>query len=239
MCIRDRAYPAFLAAMLAFSILLLFTVILPRFFSLFDAIGELPLPTRILVGISRGMLEYRMPCLFLAAVAVTVALYVKQKEQALLFWDRMVLHLPAVGRFVRVVYTARFARTLNSLYAGGVPLVAAVKAASQALGNCYLERRLKPVLEELCNGVPLASALSGVDGLDEKLATGIFIGEESGELERMLENIADSFDYEAGIAAKRLTVLVEPVLVVLMAAVTGFVMLSVMLPVYQYYEMMG
>lgn len=232
-------YPAFLIVLLVTTIITLFTVILPRFFVLFESMKELPLSTRILIGLSKGMLEYRTPCLFLLSAAIVVIMYVKQKEPVVLWWDKMILKLPAVGRFVKVVYTARFARTLNSLYASGVSLVSAVRTSTLVLNNSYLEKQLKPVVEDMCNGVPLATALSTVDGLDEKLVTGIFIGEESGELEAMLDHIATSFDYEAEVAAKHLTVLIEPVLIVLIAAITGFVMLAVMMPIYQYYETMG
>ena len=151
----------------------------------------------------------------------------------------MILTAPVVGRLMRVIYTARFARTLNSLYGSGVPLISAVSSAFLVLNNRFLEKQFKPVMDDLSNGVSLASSLAGINGLDEKLITGIFIGEESGELEDMLVHVADSFDYEAEAASKRLTVLIEPIMIVLIAVMTGYVMVSVILPIYQYYEMMG
>lgn len=232
-------YPVFLLVLLVVSILIIFTVVLPRFFVLFDTMESIPMSTRILMWFSKTLLQYGNICLLVLLAVAAVISYLWQNETVRLWKDKMILTLPAVGRLMKVIYTARFARTLNSLYGSGVSLIPAVNTSFLVLNNRYLEKQFRPVLDDLCIGVSLASALAGIDGLDEKLITGIFIGEESGELEEMLGHVADSFDYEAEAASKRLTVLIEPVMILLIAVMTGYVMLSVMLPIYQYYEMMG
>lgn len=232
-------YPFFLAVLLAAVMIAVFTVILPRFFTLFEGVESLPASTRLLIRISRAMAENGWQTAFLAAAFLTALCAAVQREPVRVWKDRLLLKLPAAGRLLRVMYTARFARTLHCLYTSGVPLTAAVETACRMLGNRYLERQMGPALEEIRNGSGLASALAGVDGFDEKLVAGIFVGEESGELGVILEQAAESFDYEAEQAAKRLTVLVEPVLIVLAAVLTGYVMLAVMQPVYQYYEQLG
>lgn len=232
-------YPVFLLILLNISILAIFTVILPRFFVLFDTMEDLPMSTRFLMWFSKSLLEYGDICILFLLAMMSVGLYLWHNEKVHLWRDKAVLSLPLMGKLLKVIYTARFARTLNSLYGSGVPLISAVNSAFRVLNNRYLEKQVKPVLDDLCNGVSLASALAGIDGLDEKLITGIFIGEESGELEDMLVHVADSFDYEAEAASKNMTVLIEPVMIILIAVLTGYVMLSVMLPIYQYYEMMG
>ncbi|MBT9777735.1 type II secretion system F family protein [Clostridium sp. MCC353] len=232
-------YPVFLLIMLNISIIMIFTLILPRFFVLFDAMEDLPLSTRFLMWFSKSLLEYGNICMLILLAVSSVVIYLWHNEKVHLWRDKAALSVPIMGKLLKVIYTARFARTLNSLYGSGVPLISAVNSAFHVLNNRYLEKQFKPVLDDLCNGVSLASALSGIDGLDEKLITGIFIGEESGELEDMLVHVADSFDYEAEAASKNMTVLIEPVMIILIAVLTGYVMLSVMLPIYQYYEMMG
>ncbi len=232
-------YPAFLMVMLIVSVIMIFTVILPRFFTLFDSMETIPLSTRILMGLSKMLLQYGNMCILIFLALFAVAYYMWQDEKVHLWRDKVILTAPVVGRLMRVIYTARFARTLNSLYGSGVPLISAVSSAFLVLNNRFLEKQFKPVMDDLSNGVSLASSLAGINGLDEKLITGIFIGEESGELEDMLVHVADSFDYEAEAASKRLTVLIEPIMIVLIAVMTGYVMVSVILPIYQYYEMMG
>lgn len=232
-------YPVFLVVLLMVSIIIIFTVILPRFFSLFDSMESLPASTRFLMWLSRALIQYGNACVLIILAAAAVCVYLWNNEKIQMWRDKIILTIPLAGRLMKVIYTARFARTLNSLYGSGVPLISAVSSSFLVLNNRYLEKQFKPVLDDLCNGVSLAAALAGIDGLDEKLITGIFIGEESGELEDMLVHVADSFDYEAEAASKRLTVLIEPVMILVIAAMTGYVMLSVMLPIYQYYEIMG
>lgn len=232
-------YPAFLLVMTMISLIMIFTMILPEFFELFDSMEILPLSTRILMSISNGMVHYPIPLSIGAAAIVVIGSYAAQIEAVKMYRDRMVLKLPVSGRLVRTISTAQFARTLGLLYANGLPLVQALEISSGVIANRYVEAQFDEVIEAVKDGSGLSAALSRVDGLEEDIITAIFIGEEAGKLDMMLENAADSFEFEANEAAIRLASLAEPAVIILLAVLVGTIMLSVMLPVYQYYQIMA
>lgn len=149
--------------------------------------------------------------------------------------DYMKVHMPVIGRLNRIIYTARFARTLSSLYSSGMPIVAALQTASKTIGNIYVEEQFENVVVTVRSGVPLSQTLREVDGLVRKLASTILIGEESGRLDSMLDSIAMTMEEEAEAATKRMMTLLEPVLICLMAIVVGFIIIAVMLPIYESY----
>lgn len=145
------------------------------------------------------------------------------------------VHLPIFGKLFKVVYTARFARTLSSLYSSGMPIALAISVAGKTIGNVYIEEQFEEVVTEVRSGVPLSRALRQVDGLMKKLASTILVGEESGRLDVMLDSIAVSMEEEAEQATKQMVTLLEPILIIFMALIVGFIMIAVMLPIYQSY----
>lgn len=230
------AYPIFLLLITLVSLLIIFTVVLPSFFHLFDELEDLPPSTKFLVFVSDSLRSYGFQIFIFFAALICVGLYLSQKPRIRLFLDKMLLHLPTIGPLMRIIVTARFSRTLSSLYSGGIPLIKAIQTASAVINNRYLELQFGRVIEDVCNGISLSAALSTVDGFDHKLTTGIFIGEESGELGTMLDHIADSFDDAADEASKRLTTLIEPAMIVILGIMIGYIMISVMKPIYLYYQ---
>jgi type IV pilus assembly protein PilC len=147
--------------------------------------------------------------------------------------------MPAIGKLLHTIYTARFARTLASLYVSGISMIQALLVAKRTIGNSYIESQFDSVIELLGNGRTLSQALSGVNGFEQKLQSTILIGEESGSLEQMLESIADQYDYDSEMASQRMVTIIEPVLIVTMALIVGFVIISVLLPIFQLYENVG
>jgi type IV pilus assembly protein PilC len=137
------------------------------------------------------------------------------------------------------IYTGRFARTLASLYVSGIPMIQALTIARETIGNKYIEGQFDGVIDALGNGRTLSQALAGVNGFEPKLHSTILIGEESGRLEQMLEATADQYDYDSEMAATQLITMLEPILICVMAAIVAFVMIAVMLPIYQLYQDIG
>lgn len=228
-------YPIFLLVLCALIVVLLFTFVLPQFDELFAGMESLPLPTVILMAISDFMVE---SWYFVLLVAVIVFISVKLILGIPAVRRRMdyaKVHLPVIGKLNKIIYTARFARTLSSLYSSGMPIVSALKTAGETIGNSYVEEQFEAVSAEVRSGVPLSEALKKVDGLQQKLASTIFVGEESGRLDFMLDSIAESMEDDAQEATKRLVTLLEPVMIVVMAFVAGFVIIAVMMPIYMSY----
>lgn len=151
----------------------------------------------------------------------------------------MKLRIPIIGKLLTVIYTARFSRSLSSLYSSGIPIITALQVAKKTVGNFYIEKQFDQVLRDLRAGKPLSEAMDEVDGFRKKLASVIRVGEESGDLVQMLDSLADSFDYESEMAVNRILSYLEPALIVVMALVVGFIMIAVMMPIYSSYNEIG
>ncbi len=228
-------YPAVLLVMCAAVVVLIVTFILPQFNELFSQMESLPAVTRWLMGASDFLVNQwylALLVIFLLAVALRIILKIYKIRRVT---DYLKIHMPVVGRLNKIIYTARFARTLSSLYSSGMPILAALQTAGRTIGNVYVEEQFEQVTAEVRSGVALSQALKQVDGLVRKLASTILVGEESGRLDTMLDSIALTMEDEAEAATKRMMTLLEPVLICLMAVVVGFIIIAVMLPIYESY----
>lgn len=232
-------YPRILSVLIVLVVIFIMSYILPQLSDLFDSLETLPAPTRILFAVSNFLGSHWMGLLILAAIVVIVCV-VLGKMPAVRYWqDKMKLRLPVIGKLLTVIYTARFARSLSSLYSAGIPIITALQISRKTVGNSYIERQFDEAISKLRAGRPLSESLEGVKGFRNKLSAVIRIGEESGDLVQMLDAMADSFDYESEMAMNRLVSYLEPVLIVFMALVVGFIMVAVMMPIYDSYSAIG
>ncbi len=232
-------YPKILGIMSIIVVAFILNFILPQLSDLFDSLKTLPLPTRILFGISefvQNHFKLLLVVIFIVAVVLIILLKMPSVRRTLDEWK---LKLPVVGKLLKIIYTARFARTLSSLYSAGIPIVSAMQIVKRTIGNTYIESQFEQVISSLREGRNLSEAVDTVDGLVKKLPAVIRVGEESGDLAAMLDSMADSFDYESEMAVGRLINYLEPVLIVVMAVVIGFIMIAVMLPIYDSYSAIG
>lgn len=226
------AYPSILAVLTVVVTLLMFTLILPNFFDLFTSTGiELNLLTRTVIAISEFTVT-QWPVLVFAAVFLFLMVRYALIQPALRTQlDKAVINLPKIGTLVRIVYTARFARTLSSLYSSGVSMLDAVDISVRTIGNRYIEAQFVQVLDNIRSGQSLSAAMLHVDGLEKKLISTIFIGEESGRLDEMLLSISNEYEFESDMAIERMLTYIEPIMIVIMALIVGTVMVAVMVPV--------
>lgn len=231
-------YPVILFFITVAVVVLIFTLILPQFFTLFEGI-ELPAITQLMISISNSMTTYWY--IYIIGLLVIIALSgflvtIPQVKKAL---DHFKLKIPKIGKLLKIIYTARFARTLSSLYSSGLAMINALTISGATIGNSYLQGQFPEAIEQVRNGEPLSASIQTIDGFDAKLVATIYIGEESGNLDSMLESVADSFDYEAEMATTRLVTFIEPVMIIIMAVIVGGIMLSVMLPIMTLYQNIG
>lgn len=233
------SYPVFLAGMTAAVLVILMTFVVPQFASLFADLDPLPLSTRVLLAVSGGVQRHWQWILLVVLLAVLVFSLLGRHPAVRKRRDRRKLHLPLVGRVQRKLCTVRFSRTYCVMYKTGIPVLTALQAAGEATGNRWISAQFSEVMEEVENGSPLSSAIARVDGFDRRLTLCLHLGEESGRVDELLSAVADSLENEAESEIKRLVSLLEPVMIVVMAVVVGFVVLSVMLPMYQSYELIG
>lgn len=228
-------YPAILVVLMIVVVAVIVSFVIPEFEELFNEMESLPLITEILLGVAGFLMKWwYMVIVFVLLIAVLMraCLAVRPVRRAV---DYCKVHLPVIGRLNKIIYTARFARTLSSLYSSGMPIATAIRTAGETIGNVYVEEQFDEVTVKVRSGVPLSQALKEVDGLVKKLSSTIMIGEESGRLDYMLGSIADTMEEEANQATKRLVTLLEPMMIIIMALMIGFVVAGVMLPIYQSY----
>lgn len=231
-------YPAILLVVTFLVVMIIFTVVLPQFFEMFKDI-ELPAVTQVIIGLSEFLQESWYGVIIGVLVVLAVIQYLLTIRDIALRVDTVKLRLPVIGSLLKTIYTARFSRTLSSLYSSGISMISALEITSTIIGNKYIESQFGDVIKGVRNGEPLSETIGQVDGFDKKLATTILIGEESGRLDALLESTAESFDYEAEVATGRLVQLVEPVMIVVMAVVVGTIMLAVMMPLMSLYQNVG
>ena len=224
-------YPMILAVLSVAVVIVIVTFVLPQFSDLFSTMDSLPAVTLALMAFSDFMVtKWYLLLLGLAALAAALraVLHVPSVRLAL---DRGKLTMPVFGKLHRIICTARFARTISSLYASGLPIITALQTARDTIGNAYIVSQFDAVLAQVRSGVSLSAALESVDGFQRKLCSSIAVGEETGQLDSMLDSIADSMEYDAQQASRRMMTILEPMLIVLMAFVVGFIIIAVMSPI--------
>ena len=224
-------YPMILAILAVAVVIVIVTFVLPQFSDLFSTMDSLPGVTLALMAFS-GFMVTKWYLMILGVAAVVMVIRSLLRIPAVrLEMDRRKLKMPVFGPLNQVICTARFARTISSLYSSGLPIVTALQTARDTIGNAYIVSQFNDVLVQVRSGVSLSAALETVDGFQRKLCSSIAVGEETGRLDSMLDSIADSMEYDAQQASKRMMTILEPMLIVLMAFVVGFIIIAVMSPI--------
>lgn len=231
-------YPMILMCLTIAVMVLIFTVVLPKFLALY---GDAPLPaiTQAVIGISILFTQHTLGLIIGILLIIFTLMSIYRLPKVRYKVDKLKLKVFIIGKLMRTVYTARFARTLSSLYSSGLSILTALQICRGTIGNAYIAAQFEDLIKNVRNGSALSESVEQIDGYDKKLSSTILIGEESGQLEHMLLAVADSFDYESEQATARLSSMLEPILIILMALLVGTVIFSVMLPIIQMYGNMG
>ena len=231
-------YPKILGVCTICVVLIIFVFVLPKFF---DTLGDMQLPliTVIIIGLSNFIIARWYILLIAGLTLVVIVQFLLSVDKIRLAFDKLKLKMPALGKLLKIIYTARFARTLSSLYSSGVSMIRALEITGTIVINKYVESQFPDFIKDVRNGEPLSESVRKIDGFDNKLPNTILIGEEAGRLDAMLVATADAFDYEADMATGAIVALVEPVMIVIMAMVILVVILSVMLPMASLYNSLG
>jgi type II secretion system protein F len=227
-------YPAVLVLVAVSTLAFLLTFVVPRLSGVFADLGaELPLPTRLLLAITGALTSGWWAILGAGALLWLGFRTYRRTEAGAYQIDRLALRLAVVGKVWRKVVIARFARALGTLVAGGVPILEALRVAGQAAANRTLIRAAGELEERVKGGETISTAMRATGQFPPVLIHMTAVGEETGDLPRVLLRVADTLDGEAEIAMKRLTTLIEPLIVVFMGGFVGFVVLSILLPVFE------
>lgn len=236
---NSMMYPLILAVLTAGVLVVLMTFVIPQFKDMFDQMESLPFLTELLFSVSDLVAAHWLSlalCIFVLVMGLRVLMTLPAVR---LQWDWLRLHAPLVGKLNRKICTARFARTLSNLYSGGVPIIATLIAARDAVDNTWIASQFDTVLRNVRAGHSLSETLSAVDGFEKKMSASIAVGEETGKLDSLLATISETLDYEAESATKRLVTLLEPLMIVIMAVIVGCVVVAVIMPIYLSYGTIG
>lgn len=229
-------YPAILAGLLVVILIFIVGYIVPQFEDLFSQMGELPLSTRILLGSSDIFLKYWYIILVVVVLMVLGIRAIFNIDSVRMSIDRMKVRIPKMGKLMKTIYTARFARTLSSLYSSGISMISALQIGRSTIGNVYIEEQFEQVIAMVRRGDALSKALAQVDGFDQKLAATVLVGEETGSLNSMLDAISDALDHDADMAITKLIAMIEPAMIIIMGLVVGYIMIAVIQPIYGSYS---
>lgn len=228
-------YPKILITVSILVILILFSFVLPKVFETLQN-DNLPTITKIMMAISNSLSNHWYIWILLIAFAIFGSKMILKVEKVRLFWDSLTLKIPIVGTLLKKIYSARFASTLAILYSSGLSILNGIRLTRNVINNKYIEHVLGNIAEEASSGRTISSAIGNTETFDTLLPSMIKIGEETGNLDFMLESTADYYDQETEAAIEKLLTILEPVLLVVLAIVIGAVLISVMLPIFQSYS---
>lgn len=228
------AYPVFMLFFGALVLFILLTYIVPTITKIFmDMKQVLPTPTRVLIALSSFFQDYWWTVLLLLAAGGVTVRRLRRTPKGRWWWDGTLLKLPGVGSLVRKLAVGRFSRTLGSLLENGVTMLIALDIVRNIVGNVLIADTVAHAAEEVGKGKSLWLSLSEGRVFPALSIQMIQVGEQSGELEKMLYKIADVFENEVETTILRLTSYLEPVMILVMGCVVGFIVLSICLPIFE------
>lgn len=232
----SMTYPKILCVLIVVVVAVIMGFVIPQFQELFDQMDTLPLATTILLAIS-SFVKTRWYVIIFVSVIIYIVFKLLFAIPAVRYArDRIEIHLPLIGRLRKVIYTARFARTLASLYSAGISIMNCLQIAKATIGNTYIEKQFDQVIADVRSGSNLSEAIEKVDGFTKKLSSSVLVGEETGALDNMLNSIANQMEFDSDMALNKLVSYLEPVMIVVMAVVVGFIMIAVIQPIYGSYQ---
>ena len=229
-------YPAILTFTAVSVVIFLLTFVVPRLAEVFRDLkkaGELPITTEILLATTDFLTQQYLLILGIAAAVIIAFRTWSSTDMGAYNRDRLVLRAPLLGKIISKAVISRYARVLGTLVFGGVPILEALRLAGLACGNKVFEKTTGQVEQEVREGRTIHDAMRDAGAFPPVLTHMVAIGEETGDLPKMLGRVSDSLDFEVDTGLRRLTALVEPIIVLGMGFIVGFVVLSVLLPIYQ------
>ena len=243
--IRERVksalmYPAFVMFAAVSILIILMAFVVPTFIGMFAELGSaLPLPTRILVlmcNTIRGWWWLLVLAIggFIAFLQTLIRTPAGKRQL-----DRLLLHLPVVGSLIHRLLIARFARTFGTLLTSGVPILEALGTVRTTVSNAVIDEALQDVERSLKTGESLARPLELSGAFPPLVSRMVALGEETGQLDKMLVQLADSYEEEVDIQLGGLTALLEPLLIVGVGGIVGFIVIAMFLPLLSLTKILG
>ncbi len=233
-------YPTVVLVLAILAIIFLLTFVLPTFIAMLQSLGAaLPLPTRIVIGTSKFMQKFW----YMAPLAVFVALVLfynlTSQGPGRLYWHRILLRLPIAGRLHRLTVISRFSRSLGTLIRGGVPLLQALEVVKRTAGNAVVEEGITRAQDFIREGQGMVQPLKECGVFPPMVIQMVQVGEETGTLDDMLNRLSQFYDREVDTMVTRLSTIIEPALIVFLGGIVGFIIVSILLPMFSIITAVG
>jgi len=227
-------YPAFMVVVCFFVIVILFTVVVPNFMVMFEDVdAELPMSTQMLIAFTDAVSAYWWVMLIPVVVGgVALRKYIKTDAGRLQF-DKFKLSLPLIGELIRKREIAKFSRTLGTLLGNGVQILKALAITEAVISNQILKDDIHGFADNIKEGEKLSDRMADSPLFPPVAVNMVAVGEETGNLETTLERVADAFEKETERVISALTSIIEPMMIVFMALVVGFIVFAMIMPIYQ------
>jgi type IV pilus assembly protein PilC len=227
-------YPCSIVTIAVLIVAALLKFVVPIFINLFLGLGvNLPLPTRIVVGLSNAVSQYWW---IVTAAIVGLVFSIKQirkHPKGRYYWDKMMLHLPVLGMLLRKIAVARFTRTLGTLITSGVPILDGLSITARTSGNAVLEEALMKVRRAIEEGRTIIDPLKESGVFPNMVTQMIGVGEATGAMDAMLQKIADFYEEEVDAATKDLLTMLEPMIMAFLGATVGGIVIALYMPLFE------
>jgi len=227
-------YPIVVVGVAVSIVALLMVVVVPKFQTIFDDMlggAALPGPTQLVIGISNFMRENIIVTLILIAAVFFGAKFGLKTGPGSKAFNWCSINLPKVGDLVRKVNIARITRTFGTLLSSGVPILQSLTITKDITGNAFYSSALTRIHDSVRDGEPLAAPMQREPVFPNMVTSMVDVGEETGELSEMLNRIADNYDEDVDNAVAGITSIIEPVMIVFLAVVVGFIVIALFLPI--------
>lgn len=236
---KSLSYPAVLVTASIILVMVLATYVIPNFMKLYEGNSDLPTLTILVVNVAQfvsGNLKWLLPLL---VVTVTALWFWRRTPQGRLAIDRWILKMPIAGETVRQMTIAQFTRSLATLLAGGITLPESVEIASESITNRALRKASEGVLTGIREGMPFTESLERAGWVSELALDMIGVGERSGALREMLDEVANFYDAEIDVRLNAITTFIEPIILVFMGGLVMTILLAMYLPLFQMIGTLG
>jgi general secretion pathway protein F len=228
-------YPVLMMVFTLAVLLVLFIFLIPKITAIFDQFPELVLPwySKMIIDLSDFLIEYWL--FLMIAVGAVILSFIRWKStpNGAAQWDTMLLKMPVIGKMTRMIAVSRFTRTLSTLLVGGVPMLQSLDIVKNVVNNFVLQKALIAARDNISEGENISGPLKKSGEFPPLVIHMINIGEKTGELEVMLTQVSDAYDFQVKNSVEGLTSILQPVMIVFMGIVVGIIVLAIMVPIFQ------
>jgi type IV pilus assembly protein PilC len=230
-------YPIILIIVLVAVIFILMTFVIPQFMGMFADLGtEMPAITMNLIHVSNFFVDFWWLLLIIIVGLVVGIKMFSKTDYGREVTSAMALKIPVLGGVKTKSACARLGRTLCTLLAAGVPMVDAIEITGKSMENLYYKRAMREAKEQVMRGVPLSKPLKSCGLFPSMVIHMVSIGEETGNIETMLENVATYYEEDVQLATEQMMTILEPLIIVVMAVVVGYIVIAILSPMFTLYD---